>query len=346
MAVITAMLVIELRDNSGAGVMDAKKALVETDGDMDKAIELLREKGMAKAAKKADRVAAEGLTGVYVAGNVAAVVEVNAETDFVAKNAQFVELVNETAKVIAENKPANNEEALALTMPTGETLEAAYVNATATIGEKISFRRFQVLEKTDAQHFGAYQHNGGRIGVISVVEGGDEALAKQISMHIAAMSPKVLSYKELDEQFIHDELAQMNHKIEQDNESRAMVNKPALPFLKYGSKGQLTDEVLAQAEEDIKAELKAEGKPEKIWDKIIPGKMDRFKLDNTKVDQEYTLLAQVYIMDDSKTVEAYLESVNAKVVDFVRFEVGQGIEKASNDFENEVAATMAAALNK
>ncbi|AWN19702.1 translation elongation factor Ts [Streptococcus sobrinus] len=346
MAEITAKLVKELREKSGAGVMDAKKALVETDGDMDKAIELLREKGMAKAAKKADRVAAEGLTGVYVAGNVAAVVEVNAETDFVAKNAQFVELVNETAKVIAENKPANNEEALALTMPTGETLEAAYVNATATIGEKISFRRFQVLEKTDAQHFGAYQHNGGRIGVIAVVEGGDEALAKQISMHIAAMSPKVLSYKELDEQFIHDELAQMNHKIEQDNESRAMVNKPALPFLKYGSKGQLTDEVLAQAEEDIKAELKAEGKPEKIWDKIIPGKMDRFKLDNTKVDQEYTLLAQVYIMDDSKTVEAYLESVNAKVVDFVRFEVGQGIEKASNDFENEVAATMAAALNK
>ena len=346
MAEITAKLVKELREKSGAGVMDAKKALVETDGDMDKAIELLREKGMAKAAKKADRVAAEGLTGVYVAGNVAAVVEVNAETDFVAKNAQFVELVNETAKVIAENKPANNEEALALTMPTGETLEAAYDNATSTIGEKISFRRFQVLEKTDAQHFGAYQHNGGRIGVISVVEGGDEALAKQISMHIAAMSPKVLSYKELDEQFIHDELAQMNHKIEQDNESRAMVNKPALPFLKYGSKGQLTDEVLAQAEEDIKAELKAEGKPEKIWDKIIPGKMDRFKLDNTKVDQEYTLLAQVYIMDDSKTVEAYLESVNAKVVDFVRFEVGQGIEKASNDFENEVAATMAAALNK
>ena len=346
MAEITAKLVKELREKSGAGVMDAKKALVETDGDMDKAIELLREKGMAKAAKKADRVAAEGLTGVYVAGNVAAVVEVNAETDFVAKNAQFVELVNETAKVIAENKPANNEEALALTMPTGETLEAAYVNATATIGEKISFRRFQVLEKTDAQHFGAYQHNGGRIGVISVVEGGDEALAKQISMHIAAMSPKVLSYKELDEQFIHDELAQMNHKIEQDNESRAMVNKPALPFLKYGSKGQLTDEVLAQAEEDIKAELKAEGKPEKIWDKIIPGKMDRFKLDNTKVDQEYTLLAQVYIMDDSKTVEAYLESVNAKVVDFARFEVGEGIEKATNDFENEVAATMAAALNK
>jgi len=337
MAEITAKLVKELREKSGAGVMDAKKALVEVEGDIEKAIELLREKGMAKAAKKADRVAAEGLTGVYVDGNVAAVVEVNAETDFVAKNAQFVELVNATAKAIAEGKPANNEEALALTMPSGETLEAAYVSA-ATIGEKISFRRFALIEKTDAQHFGAYQHNGGRIGVISVIEGGDEALAKQISMHIAAMKPTVLSYKELDEQFVKDELAQLNHVIDQDNESRAMVGKPALPHLAYGSKAQLTDEVIAQAEEAIKAELAAEGKPEKIWDKIIPGKMDRFMLDNTKVDQAYTLLAQVYIMDDSKTV-------NASVVEFARFEVGEGIEKAANDFEAEVAATMAAALN-
>ena len=346
MAEITAKLVKELREKSGAGVMDAKKALVETDGDIDKAIELLREKGMAKAAKKADRVAAEGLTGVYVDGNVAAVVEVNAETDFVAKNAQFVELVNETAKALAAAKPANNEEAVKVKLSSGETLEEAYVNATATIGEKISFRRFAVIEKSDDQAFGAYQHNGGRIGVISVIEGGDEALAKQISMHIAAMNPSVLSYTELDEQFVKDELAQLNHVIDQDNESRAMVNKPALPHLAYGSKAQLTDEVIAKAEEEIKAELAAEGKPEKIWDKIIPGKMDRFMLDNTKVDQQYTLLAQVYIMDDSKTVEQYLESVNAKVVAFARFEVGEGIEKASNDFENEVAATMAAALGK
>lgn len=346
MAEITAALVKELREKSGAGVMDAKKALVETEGDIEKAIELLREKGMAKAAKKADRVAAEGLTGVYVDGNVAAVIEVNAETDFVAKNAQFVELVNTTAKVIAEGKPADNEAALKLTMPSGETLEEAYVNATATIGEKISFRRFALVEKTDAQAFGAYQHNGGRIGVISVVDGGDGTLAKQISMHIAAMKPTVLSYTELDEQFVKDELAKINHKIEQDNESRAMVDKPALPLLKYGSKAELTDEVIAAAEEAIKAELTAEGKPEKIWDKIIPGKMDRFMLDNTQVDQAYTLLAQVYIMDDSKTVEAYLNSVNASVVEFARFEVGEGIEKASNDFEAEVAATMAAALGK
>ncbi|MGT2948586.1 translation elongation factor Ts [Streptococcus devriesei] len=345
MANITAALVKELREKTGAGVMDAKKALVEVEGDMDKAVELLREKGIAKAAKKADRVAAEGLTGIYVNGNVAAIVEVNAETDFVAKNAQFVELVNETAKAIAEQKPANNDEALKVTLASGETLEAAYVNATATIGEKISFRRFALVEKADDQVFGAYQHNGGKIGVVTVLEGADEALAKQVAMHVAAMNPTVLSYQELSEEFIHDELAQMNHKIEQDNESRAMVDKPALPLLKYGSKLQLTDEVIAQAEEDIKAELKAEGKPEKIWDKIIPGKMGRFMLDNTKVDQQYTLLSQVYIMDDSKTVEAYLESVNAKAISFVRFEVGEGIERAANDFENEVAATMAAALN-
>lgn len=345
MANITAALVKELREKTGAGVMDAKKALVEVEGNMEKAVELLREKGIAKAAKKADRVAAEGLTGIYVNGNVAAIVEVNAETDFVAKNAQFVELVNETAKAIAEQKPANNDEALKVTLASGETLEAAYVNATATIGEKISFRRFALVEKADAQVFGAYQHNGGKIGVVTVLEGADEALAKQVAMHVAAMNPTVLSYKELSEEFIHDELAQMNHKIEQDNESRAMVDKPALPLLKYGSKLQLTDEVIAQAEEDIKAELKAEGKPEKIWDKIIPGKMARFMLDNTKVDQQYTLLSQVYIMDDSKTVEAYLESVNGKAISFVRFEVGEGIERAANDFENEVAATMAAALN-
>lgn len=184
-----------------------------------------------------------------------------------------------------------------------------------------------MIEKTDEQHFGAYQHNGGRIGVISVVEGGDDALAKQVSMHIAAMKPTVLSYTELDAQFIKDELAQLNHAIELDNESRAMVDKPALPFLKYGSKAQLSDDVITAAEADIKAELAAEGKPEKIWDKIIPGKMDRFMLDNTKVDQAYTLLAQVYIMDDSKTVEAYLDSVNAKAIAFARFEVGEGIEK-------------------
>jgi len=335
---VSAAQVKELREKTGAGIMDAKKALEEVNGDMEKAAEVLREKGIAKAEKKADRVAAEGLTGLAVKGNVAALVEINSETDFVAKNDQFITLVKETAELIADQKPADQEAALALTTKSGETLAESFVSATATIGEKISFRRFALVEKTDAQHFGAYQHNQGRIGVITVLEGADETLAKQVSMHVAAMHPTVMSYTELDPEFIHDELAQMNHKIDQDNEARAMVDKPALAHLKYGSKQQLTDEVIAQAKVDIEEELKAEGKPEKIWDKIIPGKMDRFMLDNTKVDQEYTLLSQVYIMDDSKTVEAYLEGQNAKAVSFVRFEVGEGIEKAENDFAAEVAA--------
>ena len=174
MAQITAKLVKELRERTGAGVMDAKKALVEVDGDMDKAIQYLRDKGMAKAAKKADRVAAEGLTGVYVNGNVAAITEVNSETDFVSSNDKFVNLVKEATKTIAEGQPADMEAAKELKMDDGSTLDQAFVNATATIGEKIVLRRFALEEKNDDQEFGAYQHNGGQIGVITVLEGRSE----------------------------------------------------------------------------------------------------------------------------------------------------------------------------
>ena len=334
---VTAAQVKELREKTGAGIMDAKRALVETDGNMEAAAELLREKGIAKAEKKADRIAAEGLTGIAVNGNTAALIELNSETDFVAKNEQFVAIVKETAEHIAEKKPATNEEALALTTAEGISLEDSYTQATATIGEKISFRRFQLIEKTDAQTFGVYQHNQGRIGVVTVVEGGDAELAKAVAMHIAAMNPTVLSYKELDAEFVHDELAKLNHTIDEDNESRKLVNKPMLPHLAYGSRSQLTEEVLANAEAEMKEELLAEGKPEAILGKIIPGKVAKFIIDNTKVDQAYTLLGQLYVMDDSKTVEAFLESKGAKVVAFTRYEVGEGIEKAENNFAAEVA---------
>lgn len=334
---VTAAQVKELREKTGAGIMDAKRALVETDGNMEAAAELLREKGIAKAEKKADRIAAEGLTGIAVNGNTAALIELNSETDFVAKNEQFVAIVKETAELIAEKKPATNEEALALTTAEGISLEDSYTQATATIGEKISFRRFQLIEKTDAQTFGVYQHNQGRIGVVTVVEGGDAELAKAVAMHIAAMNPTVLSYKELDAEFVHDELAKLNHTIDEDNESRKLVNKPMLPHLAYGSRSQLTEEVLANAEAEMKEELLAEGKPEAILGKIIPGKVAKFIIDNTKVDQSYTLLGQLYVMDDSKTVEAFLESKGAKVVAFTRYEVGEGIEKAENNFAAEVA---------
>lgn len=334
---VTAAQVKELREKTGAGIMDAKRALVETDGNMEAAAELLREKGIAKAEKKADRIAAEGLTGIAVSGNTAALIELNSETDFVAKNEQFVAIVKETAELIAEKKPATNEEALALTTAEGISLEDSYTQATATIGEKISFRRFQLIEKTDDQTFGVYQHNQGRIGVVTVVEGGDAELAKAVAMHIAAMNPTFLSYKELDAEFVHDELAKLNHTIDEDNESRKLVNKPMLPHLAYGSRSQLTEEVLANAEAEMKEELLAEGKPEAILGKIIPGKVAKFIIDNTKVDQAYTLLGQLYVMDDSKTVEAFLESKGAKVVAFTRYEVGEGIEKAENNFAAEVA---------
>lgn len=340
MAQITAKLVKELRERTGAGVMDAKKALVEVDGDMDKAVQYLRDKGMAKAAKKADRVAAEGLTGVYVNGNVAAITEVNSETDFVSQNDKFVNLVNEATKTIAEGKPADMEAAKELKMADGTTLDQSFVNATATIGEKIVLRRFALEEKNDDQEFGAYQHNGGQIGVITVLEGTDAATAKHLAMHIAAMSPKVISPDELDDQFITDQLALMNHKIDQDNESRALVHKKPLPHLVYGSAKQLTDDVLAKAKEDIKAELKEEGKPEKIWDRIIPGKMQRFIDDNTQVDKQFAVLSQDYIMDDSKTVGEFLKEKGAKLVAFQRYEVGEGIEKKQEDFAAEVREQM------
>ena len=332
MAKITAQLVKELRERTGAGVMDAKKALVEVDGDMDKAVQYLRDKGMAKAAKKADRVAAEGLTGVYVDGNVAAITEVNSETDFVSSNDKFVKLVNAATKTIAEGKPANMEAAEELKMADGTTLAQSFVDATATIGEKIVLRRFALEEKTDDQEFGAYQHNGGQIGVITVLEGADAATAKHLAMHIAAMSPKVISPEELDDEFIADQLAVMNHKIDQDNESRALVNKKPLPHLVYGSEKQLSDEILAKAKEDIKAE--------KIWDKIIPGKMQRFIDDNTQVDKQFAVLSQNYIMDDSKTVGEFLKEKGAKLVAFQRYEVGEGIEKKQEDFAAEVREQM------
>ncbi|MCL1949387.1 MAG: translation elongation factor Ts [Turicibacter sp.] len=341
---VTATMVKELREKTGAGMMDCKKALVETAGDMEAAVKFLREKGMAKAAKKADRVAAEGLTDIFVDGNEATIIEINSETDFVAKNSQFIELVQETAKLIAKHKPANNEEALAIKNEKGQTLEDALLEATTVIGEKISFRRFEVITKTDAQVFGAYKHAGSRISVVTVVEGADETTAKQISMHIASMKPTHLSYTELDQAFVDSEVAAKRAEIEKENEERQRLknpDKPILPVPQFVSRLQLTEEAMAEVKAKLEAELKAEGKPEKIWDKIIPGKLERFIKDNTDIDRTYTLLAQDYVLDDSKTVEKHLNDINASVISFTRFEVGEGIEKIVTDFAAEVAAQVA-----
>jgi len=339
---VTATMVKELREKTGAGMMDCKKALVETAGDMEAAVKFLREKGMAKAAKKADRIAAEGLTDIFVNGNEATIIEINSETDFVSKNAQFVDLVQETALLIAKNKPANNDEVLAIKNDKGQTLEEAFIEATTVIGEKISFRRFQVIEKTDDQVFGAYKHAGSRISVVTVVEGADETVAKQLAMHIASMRPTVLSYTDLDQKFVDDEVAAIRARIEVENDERHRLGKQPLRIPTYVSRLQLTEDAMAEQRKILEDELKAQGKPEKIWDKIIPGQLDRFIKDNSEVDRTYTLLAQDYVLDDSKTVEQFLEGINAKVVSFTRFEVGEGIEKIVTDFAAEVAAQVRA----
>ncbi|MEG0381509.1 MAG: translation elongation factor Ts, partial [Kurthia sp.] len=195
---ITAKMVKELREKTGAGMMDCKKALVQTDGDIEAAVDFLREKGLAAAGKKADRVAAEGTTFIAEKGNTAVLLEVNAETDFVAKNEGFQTLVKELADHLLEVQPANVEEALESTMSNGAVVSAHISSAIATIGEKLSLRRFVIQTKTDADAFGSYLHMGGRIGVLTLVEGSaDATVAKDVAMHIAALNPKYISHDQI-----------------------------------------------------------------------------------------------------------------------------------------------------
>lgn len=203
---VTAQMVKELREKTGAGMMDCKKALTETNGDMEKAVDFLREKGMAKAAKKADRIAAEGTTFIKAEGNEAVILEVNSETDFVAKNEGFQQLVKELADHLLTNKPASVEEALEQAMSNGKIV-AEYINeAVAKIGEKLTLRRFEVVAKGDNDAFGAYLHMGGRIGVLTLVEGTtDEEAAKDVAMHAAALNPKYISRDSVSQEEVERE---------------------------------------------------------------------------------------------------------------------------------------------
>ncbi len=287
MAKVTAALVKELRDMTGVGMMDAKKALVATDGDMEAAVDHLREKGMAKAAKKADRVAAEGLAGVVTEGNVAAISEINSETDFVSKNAQFQNLVKDITKTIAENDVSSLEEAQKLGLGEG-TIESEIISATTTIGEKISLRRFERFEKTDNDVFGTYIHMGGRIAVLVQLEGTDnEEVARDIAMHVAAINPLYVSRDEVpSEKFEHEK------KI-------------------------LTEQSLN------------EGKPEKIVEKMVIGRLNKWL-------GEISLVDQPFVKDPDQKVSDYLKANGASVKRFVRYEVGEGIEKREENFADEV----------
>lgn len=288
MATISAKLVKELRKKTGAGMMDCKKALTETDGDIDKAIDYLREKGIAKAAKKADRIAAEGLVHVETKGNDAVIVEINSETDFVARNEGFQELVKEIANQVLDTKAETVEALMETTLPNGKSVDERIKEAISTIGEKLSVRRFAIRTKTDNDAFGAYLHMGGRIGVLTVVEGStDEEAARDVAMHIAAINPKYVSSEQVSEE-------EINHE-------REVLKQQALN----------------------------EGKPENIVEKMVEGRLRKYLQEICAVDQDF-------VKNPDVTVEAFLKTKGGKLVDFVRYEVGEGMEKREENFADEV----------
>ena len=201
---VSASLVKELRELTGAGMLDCKKALEECNGSIEEATTWLREKGISKAAKKADRIAAEGLAAIMIDGNNAVVVEVNSETDFVAKNEEFKSLVDSILKATINSDVKTNEDVLKLVVD-GETIESLIINKTAKIGEKLSFRRFEKVTKSDSESFGSYLHMGGKIAVLITVEGASDEVAKQVAMHAAAMRPTVVRREQLSSEVVEKE---------------------------------------------------------------------------------------------------------------------------------------------
>jgi len=286
---ITAALVKELRDRTGAGMMDCKKALVETNADLEAAIDLMRASGAAKAAKKAGRVASEGLVNVTISDDnkQAAILEVNSETDFVTKGSAFIDFVDSLGRLALKNKPESVESFLGQKLDSGETVDEARENIIAKIGENISVRRVQIIS-TETGILGAYKH-GDRIAVLTVLASQDSALAKDVAMHIAASRPECISEDQLSEELLEREKAIF---IEQARES---------------------------------------GKPDNIIEKMIVGRMKKFV-------NEVTLYGQSFVKDPDVTVGELVKSNNSKVESFVRYEVGEGIEKKEDNFVEEVMA--------
>jgi elongation factor Ts len=288
---ITAAQVKELRDRTGAGMMDCKKALEECQGDLDRSIDWLREKGISKAAKKADRIAAEGLTKAYADGNRAVILEINSETDFVAKNEQFLELMDVSVKALVNSNATSVEEALDLVYQ-GKKLSDWLIDATSTIGEKITLRRFELVTKTDDERFGIYVHMGGKISTVTKLSATQDAdVAKDMAMQVASMNPSFISRNHIPETFIEHE-----RKIQ----SEIIKN----------------DEALAS-------------KPEKVLLGILEGRL-------TKSLQESSLVDQIYFKDQDKRVGDVLKEAKADVLFFVRYAVGEGIEKKVDNFAEEV----------
>ena len=293
---ISAKLVKELREKTGAGMMDCKKALEACNGDLEASFDWLREKGIAKAAKKADRIAAEGLTAFVVDGNAAAIVEVNSETDFVAKNAEFQELVALTAKTIVNAKPQDVEAALQLDVE-GKDLGTVIAEKSGKIGEKLSLRRFTVMTKNDDEIFGAYSHMGGKMCALVKASGIDEVKAKDVAMQVAAIAPQYIDRTAIPQDVLDHELAVLKAQAMEEN---AQAAKP---------------------------------KPENIIEKMVEGRLNKNLKEMCLVDQEF-------IKNPDETVAKFLGE--GKVLNMVRFQVGEGMEKREENFAEEVAAQMKA----
>ena len=287
---ITANMVKELREATGAGMLDCKKALTETNGNMEEAITWLREKGISKAAKKQTRIAAEGLAKAKVEGNKAVIVEVNSETDFVAKNPEFTGLVDLIATAILSSNVKTVEEVMKLEVE-GNTIENIIIDKTATIGEKLSFRRFELVEKEDNQVFGTYSHMGGKIVTLAVLEGTDEEVAKDVAMQIAAMRPLYL-----DKDSVPTERVEKEREILTEQAENEGLDANKLPM-------------------------------------IVNGRLNKFY-------EEVCLLDQGFVKENKMKVSKYVENNNSEILSFIRFEVGEGMEKKEENFAEEVAKQM------
>ena len=318
---ITAAEVNKLRQATGAGMMDCKKALVEAEGNFDKAIEVLRKKGQKVAANRADRESSEGaaIAKVNADNTVGVAIVLGCETDFVGKNENFVALANELADLAFKY---NSKEDLLAADFGGMTVADKLIEQTGVIGEKLEITAF---EKLEAAYVGSYVHINkiaALVGLTAEVKNA-ETLAKDVAMQIASMGATTLSYKDFDAAFIASELEARIAVIEKDNEEFARLGKTLKNVPQYISMAQLTPEVLAKAEEAAKAELKAEGKPEQIWDRILPGKLERFISDNTTLDQEQCLLDQNFIKDDKINVAKYVSSYgDVAIAGFKRVTLG------------------------
>ena len=284
-----------LRDRTGAGLMDCKKALLENDSDIEKAIVWLREKGISKQEKKAGRTAAEGVAWVLTKGNKAAIIEINCETDFVANSDPFRDLVKAVNKAVLDNEPKTKEEALECKPDRGKTIKDLFLDATIKLGEKLDFRRFAIIEKKDEEIFGPYIHMNGKIATIVILQGGDASVANGVSLNVTSCNPTYVYESEIPAEIVARET---------EIETEASKNDPA--FAK---------------------------KPEIIKQKIIEGRVRKNLCANV-------LASQPYVLDETKSVGSFLKENNATIVSFVRYAVGEGIEKKQSDFAAEVESQM------